>query len=177
MDIHRGKNSDQLLGLPKYKRSIILLFSTYHKVIRKFNQTQHHHSTTKPRSNLYKVNSSRHYKGTELFTEEFQSYFRIAESPDSQSKDRISKSLQQQLETSEQFRTINHFLLNTIGNNKCENSLKGSCHLRPSLYTTQLCESTFKLRTTIDHTGCLCNTLKSKIAHKTNKIQTIKNYC
>ena len=28
-------------------------------------------------------------------------YFRIAESPDSQSEDRISKSLQQQLETSE----------------------------------------------------------------------------
>ena len=55
-------------------------------------------------------------------------YFRIAESPDSQSEDRISKSLQQQLETSERFKTINHYLLNTIGNNKRENSLKGSCH-------------------------------------------------
>ena len=37
-----------------------------------------------------------------------------------------------------------------------------------------MCESTFKLRITIEHTGCLCNTLKSKIAHKTNKIQTVK---
>ena len=44
--------------------------------------------------------------------------FQIAESSDSQSEDRISKSLQQQLETSERFRTISHFLLNTIGNNK-----------------------------------------------------------
>ena len=101
-------------------------------------------------------------------------YFRIAESPDSQSEDRINKSLQQQLETSEQFRTINHPLLNTIGNNKRENSLKGSCHLRPSLNTTQTCESAFNLGITIGHTGHLCNTLKSKIAHKTNKIKTIK---
>ena len=94
------------------------------------------HSTTivhlKTQSNLYKVNSSRHYKCKGLFTEEFQQYFRIAESSDSQGEDRISESLQQQLETSEQFRTISHFLLNTIGNNKRKNSLKGSCHLRPS---------------------------------------------
>ena len=167
--IEKKKNSDQSLGLPKYKRSIILLFSTYCKVTRKLNQTQRHHSTTKTRSNLYEVNSSRHYKGKGLFTEEFQSV-RIAESPDSQSEDRISKSLQQQLETSERFRTISHFLLNTIGNNKRENSLKGSCNLKQSLSTTRTCESSFKLRITIDHTGCLCNTLKSKIAHKTNKI-------
>ena len=109
------------------------------------------HSTTiaqlKTQSNPYEVNSSRHYKCKGSFNEEFQQYFRIAESSDSQSEDRISKSLQQQLETSERFRTISHFLLNTIGNNKQENSLKGLCHLRPSLNTTQTCESAFKLRT------------------------------
>ena len=63
------------------------------------------HSATiaqlKTQSNLYEVNSSRHYQCKGLFTEEFQQYFRIAESSDSQSEDRISKSLQQQLETSE----------------------------------------------------------------------------
>ena len=37
-----------------------------------------------------------------------------------------------------------------------------------------MCESTFKLGITIGHTGHLCNTLKSKIAHKTNKIKAIK---
>ena len=166
MDIHQGKNSDQAHGSPKYNRSIILLFSTYHKVTQKLNQTQCHHRTTITQSNLYEVNSSRHYECKGLFTEEFQSIFRIAESPDFQSEDRISKSLQQQLETSEQFRTISHFLLNTIGNNKHENSLKGSCHLRPSLNTKQMCESVFKLRTTIDHTGCLCNTLNPKLLIK-----------
>ena len=151
------------------QRSIILLFSTYHKLTRKFNQRQCHHSTTITQSNLYEVNSSRHYKCKGLFTEEFQSFFRIAESSDSQSEDRISESLQQQLETSEQFKTINHFLLNTIGNNKHENSLKGSCHLRLSLNATHTCESAFKLRTTIDHTGCMCSTLNLKIAHKENQ--------
>ena len=70
------------------------------------------------------------------------------------------------MEISEQFRTINHFLLNTIGNNKRENSLKGSCHLRPSLNTTQMCESVFKLRITIDHTGHVCNTLNPKLLTK-----------
>ena len=138
------------------------------------NQTQHHHSTPITQSNLYEVNSSRHYKCKGLFTEEFQSYFRIAESPDSQSEDRISKALQQQLETSEQFRTINHFLLNTIGNNKFENSLKGSCHLRLSINTTHMCESVFKLRATIDHTGHMCSTLNLKIAHKENKFSKSK---
>ena len=138
------------------------------------NQTQHHHSTPITQSNLYKVNSSRHYKCKGLFTEEFQSYFRIAESPDSQSEDRISKALQQQLETSEQFRTINHFLLNTIGNNKFENSLKDSCHLRLSINTTHMCESVFKLRATIDHTGHMCSTLNLKIAHKENKFSKSK---
>ena len=73
VDIHQGKNSDQPFGSPKYKRSIILLFSIYRKVTRKFNQTQHHHSTTITQSNLYKANSSRHYKCKGLFTEEFQS--------------------------------------------------------------------------------------------------------
>ena len=139
MDILQRKNRDQPPRLPKFKRSIILLFRTYFKV----TQNRIKHSTTivylKTQSNLYKVNSSRHYKCKGLFTEEFQQYFRIAESSDSQGEGRISKSLQQQLETSERFRTISHFLLNTIGNNKRENSPKSSCHLRPSLNTTQTC--------------------------------------
>ena len=71
------KNSDQSLGSPKYKRSIILLFSTQHKVTRKFNETHHHHSTTITQSNLYEVNSSRHYKCKGLFTEEFQSILEL----------------------------------------------------------------------------------------------------
>ena len=145
----------------------------------KVTQDRIKHSATivhlrKTQSNLYEVNSSRHYKCKELFTEEFQQYFRIAESSDSQGEDRISESLQQQLETSERFRTISHFLLNTIGNNKRENSLKGSCHLRPSLNTTQTCESTFKPRTTIDHTGCLCITLNSKLLIKQTKLRQPK---
>ena len=77
MDIHRGKNSDQLLGSPKYKRSIILLFSTQHKVAQKFNETQRHHSITITQSNLYEVNSSRHYKCKGLFTEEFKSILEL----------------------------------------------------------------------------------------------------
>ena len=164
---HKGghpsrKHSDQSLRSPKYKRSIILLFSIYCKVTLKLNQTHCHHSTTITQSNLYEVNSSRHYKCKGLFTEEFQNILELQNHQIPKSEDRISKSLQQQLETSEQFRTINHFLLNTIGNNKCENSLKGSCHLRPSLNTTQTCESAFKVRTTIDHTGHVCNTLNPK---------------
>ena len=174
MDILQRKNSDQAPRSPKFKRSIILLFRTYFKV----TQNQIKHSTTivhlKTQSNLYEVNSSRHYKCKGLFTEEFQQYFRIAESSDSQSEDRISKSLQQPLETSEQFKTISHFLLNTIGNNKRENSLKSSCHLRPSLNTTQTCESAFKQRTTINHTGCLCITPKSKLLMKQTKLRQPK---
>ena len=174
MDILQRKNSDQVPRSPKFKRSIILLFLTYFKV----TQNRIKHSATivhlKTQSNLYEVNSSRHYKCKGLFTEEFQQYFRIAESSDSQSEDRISKSLQQQLETSERFRTISHFLLNTIGNNKRENSLKGLCHLRPSLNTTQMCESAFKLRTTIDHTRHLCITLKSKLLIKQTKLRQPK---
>ena len=174
VDILQRKNSDQVLRSPKFKRSIILLFLTYFKV----TQNQIKHSTTivhlKTQSNLYEVNSSRHYKCKGLFTEEFQQYFRIAESSDSQGEDRISKSLQQQLETSERFRTISHFLLNTIGNNKQENSLKRSCHLRPSLNTTQTCESVFKLRTTIDHTGHLCIPLSSKLLIKQTKLRQQK---
>ena len=171
VDILQRKNSDQVPRSPKFKRSIILLFLTYFKV----TQNPIKHSATvvhlKTQSNLYKFNSSRHYKCKGLFTEEFQQYFRIAESSDSQGEDRISKSLQQQLETSERFRTIRNFLLNTIGNNKRENSLKSSCHLRPSLNTTQTCESVFKLRTTIDHTGCLCITLNSKLLIKQTKLR------
>ena len=174
MDILQRKNSDQVPRSLKFKRSINLLFFTYFKV----TQNRIKHSTTivhlKTQSNLYEVNSSTHYKCKGLFTEEFQQYFRIAESSDSQGEDRISKSLQQQLETSEQFRTISPFLLNTIGNNKRENSLKSSCHLRPSLITTQMCESMFKLKTTIDHTGCLCITLNSKLLIKQTKLRQPK---
>ena len=101
VDILQRKNSDQVPRSPKFKRSVILLFLTYFKV----TQNRIKHSTTivhlKTQSNLYEVNSSRHYKCKELFTEEFQQYFRIAESSDSQCEDRMSKSLQQQLETSE----------------------------------------------------------------------------
>ena len=66
-----------MLGSPKYKRNIILLFSTYSKVTLRSNQTQHHHSTTITQSNLYEVNSSRHYKCKGLFTEEFQSILEL----------------------------------------------------------------------------------------------------
>ena len=174
MDILHRKNSDQAPGSPKFKRSIILLFLTHFKV----TQNQIKHSATivhlKTQSNLYEVNCSRHYKCKGLFTDEFQQYFRIAESSDSQSEDRISKSLQLQLETTEQFRTISHFLLNTIGNNKHENSLKSSCHLRPSLNTTQMCESVLKPRTTIDHTGHWCITLNSKLLIKQTKLRQPK---
>ena len=78
------------------------------------------------------------------------------------------------METSESFRTINHFLLNTIGNNKHENSLKGSCHLRLSLNTTQMFESAFKLRTTIDHTGHVYNTLNPKLLIKQMNSDNLK---
>ena len=79
---HKGghpsrKHSDRLLRLPKYKRTIILLFSTYYKVTLKPYQTQCHHSTTITQSNLYEVNSSRHYKCKGLFTEEFQSILEL----------------------------------------------------------------------------------------------------
>ena len=101
VDILHRKNSDQVVKSPKFKRSIILLFLAHFKV----TQNRIKYSTTivhlKTQSNLYEVNSSRHYKCKGLFTEEFQQYFRIAESSDSQSEDRISKSLQQQLETPE----------------------------------------------------------------------------
>ena len=59
-------------------------------------------------------------------------------------------------------------------NNKHENSLKGSCHLRPSLNTTQKCESAFKLRTTIDHTGHVCNTLNPKLLIKHTNSDNLK---
>ena len=37
-----------------------------------------------------------------------------------------------------------------------------------------MCESAFKLRTTIDHTGCLCITLKSKLLIKQTKLRQPK---
>ena len=38
--------------------------------------------------------------------------------------------------------------------------------LKAFLNTTQTCESVFKLRATIDHTGCVCNTLNLKLLIK-----------
>ena len=38
--------------------------------------------------------------------------------------------------------------------------------LKAFLNTTQTCESTFKLRATIDHTGHMCNTLNLKLLIK-----------
>ena len=101
VDILHRKNSDQVPRSPKFKRSIILLFLTHFKVAQ--NRIKHIATIVhlKTQSNLYEVNSSRHYKCKGLFTEEFQQYIRIAESSDSQGEDRISKSLQQQLKTSE----------------------------------------------------------------------------
>ena len=75
--IKKKKNSDQLLGSPKTQEKYNFTIFTYHKVIRKLNQTQHHHSTTITQSNLYKVNSSRYYKCKGLFTEEFQSILEL----------------------------------------------------------------------------------------------------
>ena len=57
----------------KYNFSIF----TYRKVTQKFNQTQCHHSMTKALSNLYEVNSNRHYKCKGLVTEEFQSILEL----------------------------------------------------------------------------------------------------
>ena len=79
---HKGghrlrKHSDRLLRSPKYKRSIVLLFSNQCKVTLKSNQTQRHHSTTITQCNLYKVNFNRHYKCKGLFTEEFQSILEL----------------------------------------------------------------------------------------------------
>ena len=71
------KKQRSITLIAKHKRSIILLFSTYHKVIQKSDQTQRHHSTTITQSNLYEVNSSRHYKSKGLFTEEFQSILEL----------------------------------------------------------------------------------------------------
>ena len=41
-----------------------------------------------------------------------------------------------------------------------------------------MCESMFKLRTTIDHTGCMCNTLNPKLLIKhtnSDNLKTIVN--
>ena len=37
-----------------------------------------------------------------------------------------------------------------------------------------MCESTFKLRTTIDHTGCMCNTLNPKLLIKHTNSDNLK---
>ena len=57
--------------------------------------------------------------------------FEFAESSDPCSKAGISKSPQQQQETSEWFKTIDYSLLTTIDNNKREILISSSCHLTP----------------------------------------------
>ena len=180
---HKGghpsrRHSDRLLGSPKYKRSILLLFSTQLKVTLRSNQTQCHHITIITQSNLYEVNSSRHYKCKGLFTEEFQSILELQNHQIPKVKTGLANHCNnnwRHLSNSGQSTTS---FSTTIGNNKHENSLKGSCHLRPSLNTTQMCESAFKLRTTIDHTGRVCNTLNPKLLIKhtnSDNLKTIVN--
>ena len=161
---HKGghpsrRHSNRPPGLPKYKRSIILLFSTQLKVTLRLNQTQHHHSTIITQSNLYKVNSSRHYKCKGLFTEEFQSILELQNHQIPKVKTGLANHCNnnwRHLSFSGQSTTS---FSTTIGNNKRENSLKGSCHLRTSLNTTRTCESMFRLTTT------LRLTLRSHWAH------------
>ena len=95
------RHSNRPLGSLNYKRSIILLFSTQLKVTLRSNETQHHHSTIITQSNLYEVNSSRHYECKGLFTEEIQSILELQNHQIPKVKTGLAKSLQQQLETSE----------------------------------------------------------------------------
>ena len=163
-----------MLGSPKYKKSIILLFFTYCKVTLKSNQTQHHHSTTITQSNLYKVNSSRHYKCKGLFTEEFQSILELQNHQIPKVKTGLANHCNNNWRhLSNSGQSVTSFSTQK-GNNKHENSLKGSCHLRPSLNTKHTCESAFKLRTTIGHTGHVCNTLNPKLLIKQTNSDNLK---
>ena len=56
------KNSDQSLRLPKTQEKYNLTIFYLSQNNSKLDQTWHHHSTTITQSNLYEVNSSRHYK-------------------------------------------------------------------------------------------------------------------
>ena len=77
VDILQRKNSDQVPRLPKFKRSIFLLFLTYFKV----TQNRIKHSATivhlKTQSNLYKVNSRRHYKCKDYLLKSFNSILEL----------------------------------------------------------------------------------------------------
>ena len=59
------------------ERSKILIFSSQLKVTLRSSQIRCHHSTIITQSNLYEVNSSRHYKCKGLITEEFQSILEL----------------------------------------------------------------------------------------------------
>ena len=174
MDNPQGENSHQPLRLPELKRSIILLFSTYFKL----TKIQIKHSATiarlKTLSNLYEVNSSRHYKCKGLFTEEFQSILELQNHQIPKVKTGLANHCNNNWRYLSDSRQSSTTFLNTIGNNKHEDSSKSSCHLRLSLNTTQMCESVFQSRTTIDHTRHVCNTLNLKITHKENQFKQSK---
>ena len=68
----KKQNSDQSLGSSKTQEKYNLTIFYLSQNNSKLDQTQCHHSTTITQSNLYEVNSSRHYKCKGLFTEEFQ---------------------------------------------------------------------------------------------------------
>ena len=137
-------------------------------------QTQCHHSATITLSKLYEVNSSRHYKCKGLFTEEFQSILELQNHQISKVKTGLENHCNNNWRHLSDSRQLTTTFLNTIGNNKCEDSLESSCHLRLSLNTTQMCESAFQSRTTIDHTRHVCNTLNLKITHKENQFKQSK---
>ena len=71
------KNSDQSLGSQKTQVRYNLTIFYLSQNNSKLDQTRRHHSTTITQSNLYEVNSSRHYKCKGLFTEEFQSILEL----------------------------------------------------------------------------------------------------
>ena len=71
------KKQRSITWIAKTQEKYNFTIFTYHKVIRKLNQTQHHHSTTITQSNLYEVNSSGYYKCKRLFTEEVQSILEL----------------------------------------------------------------------------------------------------
>ena len=75
--IKKEKKQLAITQITKTQEKYNFTIFTYHKVIRKLNQTQCHHSTTSTQSNLYEVNSSGYYKCKGLCTEEFQSILEL----------------------------------------------------------------------------------------------------
>ena len=106
-----------------------------------FYCTPHNHSNYKFYSNFTKLDLAQSAKVKVQNTVKIFHEFWIAESTDPCSKARISVSLPKQQEKSEWFKPIDHFLLNTIGNNKHEYLISLLCHLR----ATTMCESTIKV--------------------------------